>query len=375
MNGFSATKVINFNNGIPPIEEQRDRAAKVKGSLTGSRGDKIIVSFNHDETKKTTIDDIPLDDAPAHYEYVSKEAQEKILNAHNVTSPMIVGVVTANQGFSSNADEIEVAARYFYNTAIQPLQDVFLEHIEQVLAFNNISLDLYFRRLNLMENIDEVQQATEESTQLSSQLTDYIAQYGEDLGEGWELIDERDVDYEREVELDSQLKSWAVNLAKQNKPTLLSRLKTKLAGTGTATPRQVSEQDAEKDGFYFKVRYKYSGDATGEREFCKAMLSADKLYRKEDLERMNSELVNPGQGHEGQPYNIFLYKGGVNCHHVFRRLTFVSAEATGKVGDEQTVQVSNAQARKFGYDVSNPPEAYTQPRYMKNNGHHPDYGK
>jgi hypothetical protein len=71
MNGFSGTKVINFNNNIPPEEKSQEVANDVKRKLTGSRGDKVIVSFNASAENKTTVDDIPLNDAPAHYEYLS----------------------------------------------------------------------------------------------------------------------------------------------------------------------------------------------------------------------------------------------------------------------------------------------------------------
>jgi hypothetical protein len=41
--------------------------------LTGSRGQKVIVAFNNNAESKTTVDDIPLNDAPEHYTYLSEE--------------------------------------------------------------------------------------------------------------------------------------------------------------------------------------------------------------------------------------------------------------------------------------------------------------
>ena len=51
---------MNFNNGIPTEEQQRIISSKVMNKLTGSTGQKVIVSFNSDETSKTTVDDIQL---------------------------------------------------------------------------------------------------------------------------------------------------------------------------------------------------------------------------------------------------------------------------------------------------------------------------
>ena len=65
-NGFSGTKVVNFNNGVPTEEQQQIIKSKVLSQLSGSRGQKIIVAFNSNQESKTTVDDIPLNDAPDH---------------------------------------------------------------------------------------------------------------------------------------------------------------------------------------------------------------------------------------------------------------------------------------------------------------------
>ena len=66
-NGFSGTKVVNFNSGTPSEEQQRLIANKVKGQLTGAQGDKVIIAFNDNQEEKTTVEDIPLNNAPEHY--------------------------------------------------------------------------------------------------------------------------------------------------------------------------------------------------------------------------------------------------------------------------------------------------------------------
>jgi hypothetical protein len=53
--------------------------------------------------------------------------------------------------------------------------------------------------------------------------------------------------------------------------------------------------------------------------FCKKMLGANKLYRKEDIDMMSFNGVNNKFGHNGQNYSLFKYKGGVNCHHRWER--------------------------------------------------------
>ncbi len=80
-------------------EEMRDQIkADVKNKLTGSRGDKVIVAFNANAESKTTVDDIPLTDAPAHYEYLSNECFNKLIVGHRVTSPMLLGIRNGDGG-------------------------------------------------------------------------------------------------------------------------------------------------------------------------------------------------------------------------------------------------------------------------------------
>jgi hypothetical protein len=102
-NSFAPTTIVNFNNGTPTDEQKDEISAQVIGKLTGSKGKKTLISFNENENTKTTVDTIPLNDAPEHYSYLSDESTAKILRSHNVTTPLLFGVTSAS-GFSSNAD-------------------------------------------------------------------------------------------------------------------------------------------------------------------------------------------------------------------------------------------------------------------------------
>lgn len=213
-NGFSPTSVINFNNGVPDEEKQGLIASDVKRKLSGSNGAKIVVAFNSDETKKTTIDSVPLNDAPAHYQYLSEEARGKILLGHSITSGLLFGI-PSNNGFSSNADELKNASVLFDNMVIRPKQGTIIDAIDKILAFNSISLHLYFKTLQPLEFIDQnptmSAETMEEETgvKLSSQLEELdVEEYGEELDlNEWELVDSRAVSYEDEDSLDAELEA------------------------------------------------------------------------------------------------------------------------------------------------------------------------
>jgi hypothetical protein len=318
--GFSGTKIINFNNGVPDREKQLQVKNEVLNKLTGSRGEKVIVAFNNSAESKTTIDDVPLNDAPAHYQYLSEECSSKLMVAHRVSSPLLLGIRTGNSGLGNNADEIKTASLLFQNITIKPYQDLITDAIDDILAVNEISLKLYFKTLQPLEFIETdnaiTNEAREEETGVKLSKEDFndeevfnslkdVGESEEDLlEEGWELFDERPVDYDQEEALDKMLS---------------------LASVVPSRANAKSDLDGETEtGKRYLVRYQYAPLAVSNnsREFCKKMVARSKIYRKEDLNkesRANSELAAKGES----TYNIFLHKGGANCHHYFLRKTYI----------------------------------------------------
>ena len=364
-NGFSGTKVINFNNGIPS-EEMRDKMKRdVMGKLTGARGEKVIIAFNANAESKTTVEDLPLNDAPAHYEYLSKECFDKLIVGHRVTSPMLLGIRTGDGGLGNNADEIKTATLLFDNIVIKPYQLEIIDAIDEILAINSISLKLYFKTIQPLEFVDTTgldTQTKEEETgvKMSKHLDEIdLDSFGEDIDlNEWELIDSRKVDYDTEKELDKEIEE--LNNPKQS---TLSKI-WNFVSTGTAMPNASSEQDGE----LFKSRYRYSGSiSANSREFCKKMLNADKLYRKEDIQRMSLSAVNAGWGPEGaDTYDVFLYKGGGACHHYWTRETY---RKKADVNNPNAEEISPAKARKEGEILpTNNPLVYQKPIDMPNQG-------
>jgi hypothetical protein len=364
-NGFSGTKVVNFNNGIPTDEQQAIITSKVMSKLTGSRGQKVIVAFNNNAESKTTVEDIPLNDAPEHYTYLSEECLRKIMLGHNITSPLLFGVASAN-GFSSNADELKNSAILFDNMVIRPNQEELLDAFDMILAFNGISLKLFFKTLQPLEFVDlentqNAEQVAEETgTELSAQ-TNALIDLGEDLNPEWVLVDEKPVDYEND-DLENE------NLAKEDKQSLLSKI-INLVSTGDARPNITDKQDKTIDGVKFVVRYKYEGELTDNpREFCTAMVKANKLYRKQDILNMENQVVNAGWGPRGtDTYSIWLYKGGGNCHHRWNKQVFAVFSGTALDLPNQK-RIAQAKAAKYGYVITNPNLVSTRPIDMPNQG-------
>lgn len=362
INGFSPTSIVNFNNGTPTDEQKDEIARNVINKLTGSTGKKVVVSFNESQETQTTIDAIPLNNAPEHYQYLADECRSKILTGHCVTSPLIFGIATTT-GFSSNADELKNSVILFDNMVIRPKQDLIIDQLNKILSFNGYSLNLYFKTLQPLEFVDlsnaqSTEQVAEETgVQMSAIDSISLDGFGEDIDENeWVLVDSRKVDYELEDSLDAELEAL-------QEPTLLSKVLS-FVKTGTARPNATSEQD----GKIFKTRYRYTGNlGDNSRDFCKKMIGANKVYRKEDIIAMGSQAVNEGWGPKGADnYDIWLYKGGGDCHHFWTRETYLKKS---DVNSPLAKKFTAAQSRKAGEIApTNDKRVYTAPKDMPFNG-------
>ena len=190
---------------------------------------------------------------------------------------------------------------------------------------------------------------------LSSQETNldgclsYLDEVGEEMGEEWELIDEVEVDYDLEETRDALWAFARAIVPEGNRPT---------AGE--------SEQDTE----IIKVRYVYAPGTVSDnsREFCRKMVSAGRVYKKEDIIAAGNRAVNRGWGPNGaDTYSIWLYKGGGDCHHFWKRQTYLR-----KNNKKISVNQAKKLIREAGVDAKrlqeNDKRVAQRPTDMPNNG-------
>ena len=374
MNGLAPSMLINMNNGTPDEESQKLIENKIKQKFSGSsNAGKFILAFNDSKEAAADITPVQLSDAHNQYQFLSDESQKKIMVAHRVVSPRLLGVNDSN-GFGSNADELKTASILMHNTVIVPFQEMLTDAFDKILAFNGISLNLYFKTLQPLQFLDldnvKDQETREEETGVKmKQQFSKLEEYGEDedLLE-WELIDERKVDYDDEDELDEQVKG--LNTKKDK--NLLSKV-WDFATTGTARPNSKSKQDGENaEGVKFKVRYQYAPLTASDdsRDFCKKMVSSKKIYRKEDIIMMGNSSVNAGWGLNGADnYSIWLYKGGGDCHHFWMRKTYMFKSKSIDINSPLVPTISVNKAKKEGFKPEvNAKDVAKRPTDMPNNG-------
>ena len=390
LNSLAPSMLLNFNNGTPTEEERNIIEQKIAAKYQGtSNAGRFILAFNDSADSAATMEAVQLSDAPQQYEFLSTESMKKIMVAHRVTSPILFGIKDMT-GFGNNAEEIVTASTLMDNTVIRPFQQLLLNAFEEILAYNKIVLNLYFKTLQPLEfndltnatNKEQIEEETGQKFSFSKVIDGKIAyetiKEAEDKANeiGCMGYHEHEVDgkvYYMPCQDHTDLKApcWdgyeqigtkikdgkevpncvPLNVNKELTKAILDELKDKgedeemkgydlidsrpanefdellnhslkfatdLAFVPTSTPNKKSSQDTS----IIKVRYRYYGSNNPEREFCRKMWAAKKVYRMEDLNKessANSELSPSGSS----TYNLWLYKGGVNCQHYWERRTYL----------------------------------------------------
>lgn len=390
LNGLAPSMLINFNNGTPNAEERQMLENRIYQKFSGSsNAGKFILAFNDNAESQATIEPIQLSDAHNQYQFLSDESSKKIMVAHRVVSPMLLGIKDST-GLGNNADELQTASTLMDNTVIRPFQHLLIDAFDKILAFNNISLKLYFKTLQPLEFTDlenvEDEETKEEETgvklakelpeDLGIEIADALIDLGQDEEEllsDFQVMDEREVNYDEEDGLDEVI----TDLNKPKEKSTLAKI-WEFVSTGSAKPFRESEQDGEskqtkEEGNTFLVRYMYSPQrySANSRKFCKKMVDAKKVYRKEDIISMEKVAVNAGFGKGGSDtYSIWLYKGGARCQHKWLRKTYVRKDGAKGLGDA----ITTSEARSRGFK----PEANAQkvpvaPKDMKYKGYTAEY--
>tara|TARA_R110002124_G_scaffold158519_1_gene325634 strand:+ start:1045 stop:2799 length:1755 start_codon:yes stop_codon:yes gene_type:complete len=374
MNGLAPSMLINFNNGTPDPEQRQLIENRIYQKFSGSSNSgKFILSFNDDANTAASIEPIQLSDAHNQYQFLSDESMRKIMVAHRVVSPMLLGVKDSS-GLGNNAEELKTASLLMDNTVIRPFQTLLINAFDNVLAYNDISLNLYFKTLQPLEFkdlsnvVDEETREEETGVKLAKENEDFNdeemldALDGEDISDEWELVEKREYSEDNE-----SVEDWANSLVKEKKTGL-----QKLADFIKSKPNGESRLDKS----FYKIRYEYSEkySSGNSRNFCTTMMGRTTkgvVYRKEDIDQASFQGVNKSFGHKGNSYSLFKYKGGVNCGHFWNENLYRLKSKTEKYiskGKEVDSIPKSYEPKGEEYKT-----AEIAPKDMPNNGHHPNY--
>lgn len=382
MNGLAPSMLINFNNGTPNQEERQLLESKIAAKFSGtSNAGKFILAFNDNKEAAADITPVQLSDAHSTYQFLSSESTSKIMVAHRIVSPMLLGIKD-NSGLGNNAEEIKTASLLMDNTVIRPFQELMIDAFDEILAYNNIALKLYFVTLQPLEftevdtdlqGDEEIEEETgiqmskidgtsvfetkeeaiaeaerigcegyhthmegdkewfmacETHPELTDEMGDEILAEleGEVVTDEWELVDERDEGATEPIE------EWASKLIKP-KRSLFRKLADEIQDTRT-------DVFSVLDKGLYKVRYRYikksrkpNEEGNKSRKFCENMMGLAKqgiIYRIEAIDKASDKGVNKQLGHKGKAYNLFKFKGGIYCRHAWKEQLYRLKKGTEK---------------------------------------------
>ena len=132
---FVATKLINFNNGLPQEEEQEMVETDLKRKFANHDGDRVVIAFN--PSRENAVDIVNLGETSLTKEdftNVNNLIMQEIFSCHQVTSPMLFGIKT--EGQLGGRSEIRDAYQIFQNTYVNERQQ---EHEQTFTTLMNLA--------------------------------------------------------------------------------------------------------------------------------------------------------------------------------------------------------------------------------------------
>ena len=131
-NSFTASQIINFNNGQPTEEQMEEIEESVNEKFSGHQNaSRIFLSWNRSKDAETTITSPKVEDFGARYDALEKSVRQQIFTAFRA-NPNLFGIPTESLGFSS--EEYESAFRLFNRTTVRPAQRIICDAYDRALG-------------------------------------------------------------------------------------------------------------------------------------------------------------------------------------------------------------------------------------------------
>ena len=131
--GMSPSLWINYTNGVPGENEQRELVRALESQYGGTdNAGQAIISFNESKEQSPEIIQIPRNDSDSYYQTLNDDITRTILSAHRVSSAELFGIATA--GKLGGGDEITQHSEYFRKMVIMPYQNEILPVFNKLVS-------------------------------------------------------------------------------------------------------------------------------------------------------------------------------------------------------------------------------------------------
>ena len=362
-NGFMGGTMVVFASGVPSEEEMSTIERQMKKKFTGTdRANSLVIDFVDDPARAPQVLQLTGNDFDKRYDALNKTIQEEIFVGHKVTSPMLFGVRT--EGQLGGRNEMATAFQLFQNTYITPKQnaiEVILNElvglknkltfipIEPVMPeFSEQTLATILTKDEMREIIGrkplEVPQQVEvvqSKFSRDDQELEVFLKFGEPAESYTEVKKIKQVFSVAEMDTQSQMfaltttekgiidilknddKATAEDIAKLLKikvkeaNDILTNLQDKgyIDENVKLTPKGTDAKVPDFTELYIKYKYDLRFDTKGPavlpdnrtRPFCKGMIEANRLYTREEIDKIGAEL---GRIYDIPNYDAFTRRGG-----------------------------------------------------------------
>lgn len=358
-NGFAASSIINFNNGIPDESTRKkiEQSANDKWSGSSNAG-RLIVTFNQDKEHAAELLSAPISDLDKQYEFLTSESALKIMTGHRVTSPMLFGI-KSDTGLGNNADELKNAFNLLNETVIEGYRRQIEFGVNDILEVGNVPHETVtfvpytpdFDGLSQVLN-EEGEEVTNDVASTLGTLSPLVATKVLDSmtedevrdivklkpSDETVIIEENtggkegfnhnlSSEYPSTEDMLSYMDSIPYELDSDYGPDWYIRQTDDKNGTINFDEKSIektvvsTKSDARLksrlDGANYTIRFKYTGPLQNDsRDFCKVMQTQNKnrSWRIEDISKLSLSGANSDMN-QRKKYSIFEIKGLWQCKH------------------------------------------------------------
>ena len=131
-NGFVASAIVNFCNGIP-ADEQKEEILRNLNEVAGGHQNagRILANFADSKDNMAVIQTLKTEDFGERYAALAKHSRQQIYTSFRA-NPNLFGIPTESLGFSS--EEYETAFKLFNRTHVRPIQTLITDAFEYIFG-------------------------------------------------------------------------------------------------------------------------------------------------------------------------------------------------------------------------------------------------
>jgi predicted transcriptional regulator len=364
-NGFTAQTHIQLFKGIPTPEEARATARRFKENYQGTdNAGGLIIQYNDPTEKESVINNLQPSDFDKQFDLLNKTVQQEIFVAHKVNSPMLFGVRVESQ--LGGRSELIEAYEMFHHAYIEPRQqkidDTFAYLLEPIASvrletINKPPIGLDYQALYTAGIIDRNEARKELGfDEIEEPLNVALSKQNPF---GWD--DERDIKVFQQYgesadnfeaykfEFVDAVETAILNVLKENKGLQvgdivnITKLDAKVVADAIAKLAKAELIKSYEDGLEttpkgveevkrlqteIVVRYKY-GLAPGieggmiipgSRDFCRQIDGSNRVYSREDINAMSTQLgYDVWKRRGGWYHNPTLDVNTPQCRHIWQQ--------------------------------------------------------